>query len=108
MNQSQNLYLAFNYKDGTEIVTQKLLAKAISSHGRNQMCKELLQVVMRIQGRGTTTIVYFDTNMQKNIKFGRDHNSAIQDTIVLNLPVHDENAEISEEMKGEFYEQSIL
>ena len=52
--------------------------------------------------------MYFDTKMQKNIKFGKDHNSAIQDTRVLNLPVHDESAEITEDMKGEFFEKSIL
>ena len=86
LNQSQNLYMAFNSKDGTEIVTQKLRPKAISSHGRNQMSKELLQVVTRVQDGGTKTIVYFDKNLHKNIQFDKDHNSAIQDTRVLSLP----------------------
>ena len=52
---------------------------------------------MRIQGQGTNTIIYFDKNMHKNIKFPTDHNSAIQDTRILNLKTHDKMNDESRE-----------
>lgn len=53
--------------------TVRVGEKSISSHVRNQMCKDYMMLVERIYGEPNTATAFYSRNQKKQLKFTGDH-----------------------------------
>lgn len=62
-----------------EMVRQYIPENAIASHGRNQVTKRFLYLIVRINGEGTSAHCFLEKNSKRIIRFNVDHIYTTQD-----------------------------
>ena len=102
LNDKKHVYLAFDNnvqyhpEDFTEYYTNLEMAKqhipenSSASHGRNQLTKSFLFLVIRMAAEGTQTTCFIYKDCKKVIKFKHDHIYAAQDVIAQKIDMTQE------------------
>ena len=79
LNRKKRLYLVYDNDDFSEqrdnqpMVSVHLGEKSISSHVRNQMCKDYMMLVQRIYGEPNEATAFYRRDHKKHIRFSGDH-----------------------------------